>query len=1453
MIKRIIKISYIVVTVFVSLLFLLYLLFNTHAFQNYLAQYVIKQVKNKFNVTLLLSDITYDGWSYFSLRKTGITTHHNDTLFYAGRIQFDITAINIDSIKFTLGNITVDEGLCKLITDKKGISSLSIIDNFMQDSTPGDTGGMPFKLILKNIEVMDSRFYLVDSNYLLTSSGFDALNMFVKNISFRSKLFTITNDSLNFNIRNLKGYEKSGVNIKSLNANAIICSKLMQFDNLNAYINNSHVKDYFAMEYSSWDDFSEFTDKVILKSNIKNSKIDIKDVALFAPTLNSYQYVANISGNLIGTLSKLRFKNIEAFTGKNTVFKGKVNITGLPNIEETMIDVTADFAQTNKLELEPIIGIELPEITKDLGLINFKGQYTGFYNDFVSYGEFESTFGKIKTDINMKLNTAIDNSSYSGNISFNAFDLGRLLHDKMFGKITGDAAIAGKGFALKTIDGIFKARFKQLELNNYNYSDISFNLNAKHKFINGTIRVNDENLNITADGVADLSAKNNNYIFDIQLNHANLKNLNFTESDINISTDIKGNFTYKNLSNNKGELIIEKTVYDKDGYVYRLDNILIKSSGNEEQKTLSIKTDFLDFLLKGKYDIENLYQQFYTYTAATMPAYFKPLKKISNATQEFNFKLKLLNTASIAQLIYPGAEINNLICEGYFNSNQQSYLLMSVAEIVKFNDFVLAKPKFKLSLDSDKKLKYIGSLASYKKNDTLIAGDISFKGIVEQNKLNSVINILDTNGQFTAKLNNNITFFNDSLLLQFNSGSFGSGRINLNIDSTTTVCYASNKMYINKFHIYNYENNVELNGIYDTKDTHKNTNLYADIVKVNLNTLNLFLPYLTIKLDGVCSGKIQYRYINSRQAVISDIKIKNLTLDNDTLGSYVFKTDFTPNEKGILVDIKSTEGKIKDLSGSGIISLTDNNLDLEVNIGRSNITSFQAFVKEYVYLYEGKASVLLNIKGQIDNPEIYGNLVLNQVKARVEYLKTIYSFSSDINFNKNIIEIEPFKLFDKNKREANVSGNIKHNNFSNFIFNINIKDFKNFEVLNTTAKDNGLFYGKAFASGNAVIEGNENNIHMDISVLSNKNTSITINPFVNTDDDGENVINFINYEDTLPGEISANKAIPVGFGIKLNLNVTADAEVAMIFDPNAEDNIKAIGTGNLLLELTKDGDFVMKGNYTLTQGDYYLTAANVVSKKFKLKQGSTIVWTGDPYTGRLDITGVYRLRTTINEIVSLPQETNSTNRIPVECIININGTVEKPVIGFDLNFPELDNYVTGTASSELSAVVANFRKETDLMNQQILFLLISGKFIPLNNNNTGVQGANIGQQTFSDLFTRSASGILNKFIPEFDVSIDMLNAADPTRGRAYLLSASKRFLDNRLEVQGSYATDNSQNNFTASYNIIKSGRLKSRIFNRSGLDPIYNRNIITSGVGLYYRKEFDRFIDVFKKQSQYNF
>ncbi len=75
-------------------------------------------------------------------------------------------------------------------------------------------------------------------------------------------------------------------------------------------------------------------------------------------------------------------------------------------------------------------------------------------------------------------------------------------------------------------------------------------------------------------------------------------------------------------------------------------------------------------------------------------------------------------------------------------------------------------------------------------------------------------------------------------------------------------------------------------------------------------------------------------------------------------------------------------------------------------------------------------------------------------------------------------------------------------------------------------------------------------------------------------------------------------------------------------------------------------------------------------------------------------------------------------------------------------------------------------------------------------------------------------------------------------------------LNNRLEIQASINPINTYQNFLTQYNLTRSGSIKAKAFSRAQLDPIYNRNINTNGVGLYYRKEFDKFSDLFTNKNK---
>lgn len=187
-----------------------------------------------------------------------------------------------------------------------------------------------------------------------------------------------------------------------------------------------------------------------------------------------------------------------------------------------------------------------------------------------------------------------------------------------------------------------------------------------------------------------------------------------------------------------------------------------------------------------------------------------------------------------------------------------------------------------------------------------------------------------------------------------------------------------------------------------------------------------------------------------------------------------------------------------------------------------------------------------------------------------------------------------------------------------------------------------------------------------------------------------------------------------------------------------------------------------------------------------------------------------------------------------------------PDIKFDLNVNDVNGTLTGSTVSELQNSLRIWRNENELMTQQVVSLMLFGRFAPTNiqnsSNNTAISAG--VSNTLSGFVSSQATGLIQRIIPGFDLNIDYHTGTESMRSRQ-IVSGTKRMFDNRLEIQASFDPINTYQNFLTQYNLSKDGRLKAKAFSRAQLDPIYNRNINTNGIGLYYRKEFDKLSEIF--------
>jgi hypothetical protein len=120
--------------------------------------------------------------------------------------------------------------------------------------------------------------------------------------------------------------------------------------------------------------------------------------------------------------------------------------------------------------------------------------------------------------------------------------------------------------------------------------------------------------------------------------------------------------------------------------------------------------------------------------------------------------------------------------------------------------------------------------------------------------------------------------------------------------------------------------------------------------------------------------------------------------------------------------------------------------------------------------------------------------------------------------------------------------------------------------------------------------------------------------------------------------------------------------------------------------------------------------------------------------------------------------------------------------------------------------------------------------------------------TVSDLISAQANNLVGKIVPGLDFNVDIQTNMQ-TQQASYVVSASKKWFDERLEVQGSYDPSNFNNNFMTQYDLNKSGNTKFKVFSKSTNDALYNKNVTTQGLGLYFRKEFDHFSELLRKKN----
>jgi hypothetical protein len=164
------------------------------------------------------------------------------------------------------------------------------------------------------------------------------------------------------------------------------------------------------MQAPNFSNYLNYNQKVEMYANLKSSTLAVEDLMYFVPQLRGIENSIFIHGKVRGTVANLKCNDLQLIIDNDNSVEGDFSFKGLPEIENTFIyaDVKQLKTSAEGLRKIPVLPFEsgntltIPASFSQLEDIRFAGNFTGYINDFVAFGEFKTELGALKTDILLK-------------------------------------------------------------------------------------------------------------------------------------------------------------------------------------------------------------------------------------------------------------------------------------------------------------------------------------------------------------------------------------------------------------------------------------------------------------------------------------------------------------------------------------------------------------------------------------------------------------------------------------------------------------------------------------------------------------------------------------------------------------------------------------------------------------------------------------------------------------------------------------------------------------------------------------------------------------------------------------------------------------------------------------------------------------------------------------------
>ena len=1325
--------------------------------------------------------------------------------------------------------------------------------------------------------------------------AYEKIKLDIKNLSFGGV------DDLSMNLNHLSLQNQAGFQLKKLQVPDLrINNEEIALENFFLETGESKLSKSIHLKYEGMEALKHFVEKVNIDASFENSTISLKELTYFLPAFTKSEFykknngdIININGRLSGRVNNLKGNGVQIDMGNKLAFNGDFSIRNVNKPGETLLNLRVQKLNTNVEIIKEIVpGFNPPPAFYKLGNIDFVGNFDGYLNDFVAFGKLKTDLGVAELDLRLDVKKGNEFANYSGDLSLKEFDLQQWSGNKDLGKISFKAKIKdGHSLVFKNANADLEGTVDLLQFRNYDYKGITINGKISPKEFLGKLISKDPNIDMDFNGSIIFASEVPKFNFKSVVNSLRLDKLNLGKDFKYIKGDLTFTGEGSNVNNLIGALTGSNIIIQKGDSTYQFKQIVLKSSSIDQKggKQLEFVSDQADIKVSGNYNLNNLVNDLKSMIKSNFPYHTRNwdyIPQSMSSDQLFHFDIDLRETQKLFELAgIDKVNLKNFKGKGYIDSKNKEINLASSLPLLVINDLKFFNLKLLMNNKASKGDLLIHIDSSFSKEQKfntvdmqyLMKGDNVEFSIDAKNLMDSIQNVNVKGLVVPHPKGYTISLVNNDIRL------YGK-RWKINNESLISI--GDKFLDLENLMITDGTRNIEIQDI-------NNRGLNVKLNKIDLASLNPIINYDKILFGGEVNSAIRINDIfNSSPSITGSVNIPQLTLNGDGYGELTIDLAKAENRPLEVLLSLNNEADGQAIKINGRYDLENKNVSATVKGRKVSLKFLEYILKAGISNVKGYVDVDADVTGKIPDIQIDGKGSAHNGEVKINYLGETYRFNNqDFIITDKRIDLTGAVLSDSQGNEGTITGGLNHTLFKDFYLDAYIVA-NNVIAIKTSKFDNPIYYGLGIGEVTVDFSGSVHTPRMVINAITKPGTKINIPIKESRSTADKSFITFIDkktyYNSEKIDQKESEEAKVEGISIEMNLTMTEDAIVNLIFDEFKNDIITGIGKGNLRIAMSNKGEFDMFGTYTITRGEYLFTAFNFVNKPFVVREGGTIRWTGDPINANLNIEADYSVRTTLTSFLTEYLVTDQLKNAagvstPVNLKLLLGNTLYNPTVKFDFEFPAL----TGELKSYTDSKMRLLRNNEADYNSQVFGLIVFNSFIPSNtisdvfNNNTNfIQSAGIN--TLSEFVGSQLSifvtGIVNEalekngLISGIDFDIDLRNTSSfggvsgsstsllPTEIEVRLKNKF-RFLDERLSVNvgGNYVRQNtlpSLNNyivpeFFIEYALTKDRQLNLKLYGKYDLDEIsLDSRRQKFGLGLRYKNEFGSMVETKTKLSQ---